>query len=344
MPKTSLDLMQGTVAVLILKTLSWGALHGYDISRSIRQRSDGALGLEDAALYQALHRLERKGWIEAEWGLSENNRRAKLLPADRRRAAGAPGGAVDLADLCGRRLQGAGDRLSHAPRRSFRFPRRTAAQVAADVEEELAFHLDRMAEELTRRGVAAGGGPGGGPAPVRGSRSDTRPYCRALDASKERQMKWMERFARARPGSPLRRAAARAKSPAFTLVAVLTLALGIGATTAIFSVVYGVLLRPLPFQAPERLVRPYFVGPEARRTAAFSPPNFLDFRAASRTLADLTSVEGGTLNLSGDGAEPERLQAALVGANFFKVLGIRPLRGPHLRAGRGPGRAPPAWR
>lgn len=78
MPKTSLDLMQGTVAVLILKALSWGAMHGYDISRSIRRRSDGVLGLEDAALYQALHRLERKGWIEAEWGLSENNRKAKF--------------------------------------------------------------------------------------------------------------------------------------------------------------------------------------------------------------------------------------------------------------------------
>jgi PadR family transcriptional regulator, regulatory protein PadR len=78
MPKTSLDLMQGTVAVLILKTLSWGAMHGYDVSRSIRQRSDGVLGLEDAALYQALHRLERKGWIEAEWGVSENNRKAKF--------------------------------------------------------------------------------------------------------------------------------------------------------------------------------------------------------------------------------------------------------------------------
>ncbi|MEA2604240.1 MAG: PadR family transcriptional regulator, regulatory protein PadR [Acidobacteriota bacterium] len=88
MPKTSLELMQGTVAVLILKTLSWGSLHGYDISRSIRQRSDGALGLEDAALYQALHRLERKGWIEAEWGLSENNRRAKFyrLTGDGRQA------------------------------------------------------------------------------------------------------------------------------------------------------------------------------------------------------------------------------------------------------------------
>lgn len=78
MPKSSLDLLHGTVAVLILKTLTWGPLHGYDIARSIRQRSEGALGVEDAALYQALHRLENKGWVEAEWGLSENNRRAKF--------------------------------------------------------------------------------------------------------------------------------------------------------------------------------------------------------------------------------------------------------------------------
>lgn len=78
MARSSLDLMHGTVAVLILKTLSWGAMHGYDISRTIRQRSEGALGLEDAALYQALHRLESKRWIESEWGLSENNRRAKF--------------------------------------------------------------------------------------------------------------------------------------------------------------------------------------------------------------------------------------------------------------------------
>ena len=78
MARTSLDLMHGTVAVLILKTLSWGPMHGYDISRTIRQRSEGALGLEDAALYQALHRLESRGWIESEWGVSENNRKAKF--------------------------------------------------------------------------------------------------------------------------------------------------------------------------------------------------------------------------------------------------------------------------
>src|SRR5215216_7933627 len=77
MARAPLDLLQGTLDVLILKTLSWQPMHGYGVSRWIRQRTDGVLGIEDAALYQALHRLERKGWVESEWGLSENNRRAK---------------------------------------------------------------------------------------------------------------------------------------------------------------------------------------------------------------------------------------------------------------------------
>ncbi len=77
MGRTSLDLLQGTLDVLILKTLSWAPMHGYGISQWIRQRTDGVLGIEDAALYQALHRLNRKGFIEAEWGLSDNNRKAK---------------------------------------------------------------------------------------------------------------------------------------------------------------------------------------------------------------------------------------------------------------------------
>src|SRR5688500_8221049 len=74
----ALGLVQGTVDVLILKTLTWSPMHGYAISQWIRQRTDGALAVEDAALYQALHRLERKGWVDSEWGISDTNRRAKL--------------------------------------------------------------------------------------------------------------------------------------------------------------------------------------------------------------------------------------------------------------------------
>jgi PadR family transcriptional regulator PadR len=83
----SLDLLQGTVNILVLQTLAWGPMHGYAISRWIRQRTDGVLDLEDAPLYKALHRLERQGYVQAEWGLSENNRRARyyqLTPAGRR--------------------------------------------------------------------------------------------------------------------------------------------------------------------------------------------------------------------------------------------------------------------
>lgn len=74
----TLGLVQGTVDVLILKTLTWSSMHGYAISTWIRERTDGALAVEDAALYQALHRLERKGWVESEWGVSDTNRRAKF--------------------------------------------------------------------------------------------------------------------------------------------------------------------------------------------------------------------------------------------------------------------------
>lgn len=74
----SLGLVQGTVDVLILKTLTRTTMHGYAISQWIRERTDGALAVEDAALYQALHRLERKGWVESEWGVSDTNRRARF--------------------------------------------------------------------------------------------------------------------------------------------------------------------------------------------------------------------------------------------------------------------------
>jgi PadR family transcriptional regulator, regulatory protein PadR len=83
----SLELLQGTLDVLILRTLAWQSMHGYGVTQWIRERTDGALNVQDAALYQALRRLERKGWVESEWGMSENNRRARfyaLTPAGRR--------------------------------------------------------------------------------------------------------------------------------------------------------------------------------------------------------------------------------------------------------------------
>lgn len=77
MTKPAIALLQGTLDVLVLKTLSWGPRHGYAVARGLQQLTDDVLLIEEGSLYPALHRMERKGWVESEWGLSENNRRAK---------------------------------------------------------------------------------------------------------------------------------------------------------------------------------------------------------------------------------------------------------------------------
>ncbi len=73
-----LDLLQGTLDTLVLKTLSWGPRHGYAVARWIKETSDDTILVEDRALYVSLHRLEERGWVESQWGLSENNRKAKF--------------------------------------------------------------------------------------------------------------------------------------------------------------------------------------------------------------------------------------------------------------------------
>jgi PadR family transcriptional regulator PadR len=78
LPRDASDLLHGTLDVLILKTLSWGTMHGYAIAEWIGQRAEGELVIVDAALYKALHRLEDAGAISSEWGLSDNNRRARF--------------------------------------------------------------------------------------------------------------------------------------------------------------------------------------------------------------------------------------------------------------------------
>jgi PadR family transcriptional regulator len=83
MPPQSVDLLQGTLEFLVLKTLSWGPMHGFAIARWIRKATDDALEVEEGALYPALHRMERKGWIESDWGVTENNRRAKYYQITR---------------------------------------------------------------------------------------------------------------------------------------------------------------------------------------------------------------------------------------------------------------------
>jgi transcriptional regulator len=77
------ELLQGTLDLLILRTLRWGPAHGHAIAKAIERGSDEVLLVEQGSLYPALHRLERRGWIEAEWGSSENNRKARIYQLTR---------------------------------------------------------------------------------------------------------------------------------------------------------------------------------------------------------------------------------------------------------------------
>jgi transcriptional regulator len=88
------ELLHGTLDTLVLKTLSWGPRHGYGIARWIQTSTDDALKIGEGALYPALYRMEKKGWVSAEWGLSENNREVKVY---RLTAAGRARLRVELA-------------------------------------------------------------------------------------------------------------------------------------------------------------------------------------------------------------------------------------------------------
>jgi predicted permease len=115
------------------------------------------------------------------------------------------------------------------------------------------------------------------------------------------------------------------KNPGFTCVAILTLALGIGANTAVFSVVYAVLLQPLPYKDPSRLVVLNETTPKVGDVSV-SYPNFLDWRAGSRTFSQMAALHGVGFNLSGI-TQPENISGSAVSPNYLSMMGIRPFLG-----------------
>ena len=115
------------------------------------------------------------------------------------------------------------------------------------------------------------------------------------------------------------------KNPGFSAIAIVTLAIGIGANTALFSVINGVLLSPLPYEEPEKLVALYAKSKEFPRSS-ISYPNFLDWQRENRSFTALAAFRADNLNLTGVG-EPERLRTEMISATFFPILGVKPVLG-----------------
>src|SRR5579862_8425494 len=120
------------------------------------------------------------------------------------------------------------------------------------------------------------------------------------------------------------------RNPGFTAIAILTLALGIGANTALFTVFNGVLLSPLPFPQPDRLTL-LFEFNHGFRHSSISYPNFLDWQSNNRTFESIAAYRSDSATLTGAG-EPDRLRMKMISSQFFPTLGVQPLIGRHFLA------------
>jgi predicted permease len=211
-------------------------------------------------------------------------------------------------------------------RKLFRLPWRSAQRISEDVDDELRFHIAMRAEELQSRGLTSEAALAEATRQF-GDMEDARRYLRRMDRETEAARRRRDYMGELKHdiGYALRKLRS---APSFTITALFTLALGIGANTAIFSVVHGVLMKPLPFPHPEQLVRIWSDNREAGLThSAVSPVDLDDWRAQRSAFSDMGGywyLEGGSgVDMTGQG-EPQRLSTAFVEPGFFPALGVRP--------------------
>src|SRR5262245_38137706 len=191
------------------------------------------------------------------------------------------------------------------------------SEMERELDEELRHHIEQQAEQNVRLGMSP-----------EEARDAARKAFGGVEQSKERSrdargVRWLEELLQdLRYGLRM-----LLKNRGFTVVAMLTLGLGIGANTAIFSVVYGVMLRPLPYHEPERLVRLWTNNANEKNTKdGTSYPNFADWRKQSKSFTDLANYSGDLVFLTGLDA-PEQVRIDRVAANLFPLLGVQPLLG-----------------
>ena len=221
-------------------------------------------------------------------------------------------------------------------RRYLRFWR---ADLRADVDDELAFHLESRVQEY----IAAGMSPDAARrealarfGDVERVRTTVEVIDREHQADQRKAHMWDDFTQDMRYAMRALR-----RTPAFTAVAVLTLALGIGANTAIFSVVNGVLLRPLPYREPDRLVRLFtaYRGHGIDRYSV-SQPEFMDYKSLTQVFENAAAFTGAGLTLTGTG-EPERVRGIAATRDLLSVLKVAPLRGRNFEGDDGRGGVAP---
>jgi predicted permease len=188
--------------------------------------------------------------------------------------------------------------------------------VETELDKELRYHIERQTEENIAAGMNAREAREAA-SRMFGGVSQIEEECRDM-----RQTQYLENFLQ-----DLRYAVRMlGKSPAFTVVIVLTLALSIGANSAIFSVIDGVLLKPLPYPQAERIARVYYRSSSYPKFPV-NPWDFLDLRARNRSFENFAMYTHADVQLSDAGSEPVKLSAFRISSGYFRVLGVQPARG-----------------
>ena len=310
-------LLQGTLDLLILKTLILGPCHGQGVARMIQRQSEDVFLVDHGSLYVALQRLEDKEWIRAKWGVSENNRKARFYSL-------TPKGRAQLVEKTSewRRLTRAMGLISRSCGHSKSggidmFRRKRSAE---DFAEEIKAHLALEADDLEREGLSEDE-----------ARRTAHLEFGGVRAAHERFYMRDRWIGLDKLGRDLRFGLRSLRqSPGFAVTAILTLALGVGANTAVFSVMNAVLLRSLPVADPNRLVYLRISNPprgtgtiDSNRTFSYSVYDAL--RKQTGGVAPLMAY----VPLSGSkvavryGAQPEEAEGDMVSGAFFSGLGVK---------------------
>ena len=308
--------------MLILKTLALEPMHGYGIGVRLEQISRGVFHVNAGSLFPALRRLERDGLIVGAWRTSENNRRAKYdtLTAEGRAGLKRETRDWELQTSAIARILKSSTRGT-VMRRLNRLVSGLRAliwknRVERELDEELRAYLDMAIEQKISSGL-----------PREVATRTARVEVGSVEAIKERvrDVGWEAHIDSVAQDL---RFGVRSflRTPGFTVPALLTLALGVGATAAMFSVIRTVMLEPLPYREPERIVAVWETTRGGLNRNSIAPANFVAWRERVQTLEHLAMVGSRSVAITLNG-EPLQIAGLSASSEVFRALGVAPARG-----------------